>query len=52
VAAVLSGAQGRMPQYLISRDGNLAQMERVDDLLEVMGLRVSLVSPVRMVSPQ
>lgn len=38
LAAVLSGAQGEIPQYLISRDGNLEQMERVSTLLEVMGL--------------
>lgn len=38
LAAALSGAQGDVPQYLISRDGNLEQMERVATLLEVMGL--------------
>jgi hypothetical protein len=38
LAAVLSGAQGEIPQYLISRDGDLEQMERVSTLLEVMGL--------------
>jgi hypothetical protein len=38
LAAALSGTQGEVPQFLISRDGNLEQMERVSTLLEVMGL--------------
>ena len=38
LAAALSGNTGGMPRFLISRDGDLGQMERVATLLEVMGL--------------
>jgi hypothetical protein len=38
LAAALSGNSGATPRFLISRDGDLGQMERVTTLLEVMGL--------------
>jgi hypothetical protein len=38
LAAALSGNAAGMPRFLISRDGDLGQMERVATLLEVMGL--------------
>jgi len=38
MAAALSGNAGVRPRFLISRDGDLGQMERVATLLEVMGL--------------
>lgn len=38
LAAALSGKQGEIPQYLISQDGDLEQIERVSTLLEIMGL--------------
>lgn len=38
LAAALSGVSGAAPRFLISRDGDLGQMERVATLLEVMGL--------------
>jgi hypothetical protein len=38
IAAYLSGSSGIKPRYVISRDGDLSQMERVATLLEVMGL--------------
>lgn len=38
LAAALSGNSGVAPRYVISRDGDLGQMERVATLLEVMGL--------------
>ena len=38
LAAALSGSQGEIPQYLISQDGDLEQIERVSTLLEIMGL--------------
>jgi hypothetical protein len=38
MATALSAGQGEVPEYLISRDGDLSQMERVATLLDVMGL--------------
>jgi hypothetical protein len=38
LAASLSGSAGPKPRYMISRDADLGQMERVATLLEVMGL--------------
>jgi hypothetical protein len=38
MAAALSGGGGVQPRFLISRDGDLGQMERVATLLDVMGL--------------
>jgi hypothetical protein len=38
LAAALSGNSGVVPRFLISRDGDLGQLERVATLLEVMGL--------------
>lgn len=38
LAAALSGNSGVAPRFLISRDGDLGQLERVATLLEVMGL--------------
>lgn len=38
LAAALSGNSGVAPRFLISRDGDLGQLDRVATLLEVMGL--------------
>jgi hypothetical protein len=38
LAGSLSKSAGVMPRFLVSRDGDLGQMERVATLLEVMGL--------------
>ncbi len=38
LAAALSGNAGEIPRFLISRDGDLGQLDRVATLLEVMGL--------------
>jgi hypothetical protein len=38
MADALSGRAGVQPRFLISRDGDLDQMERVATLLDVMGL--------------
>jgi hypothetical protein len=38
IAECLSGSRDVKPRYVISRDGDLSQMERVATLLEVMGL--------------
>lgn len=38
MAEALSGRAGVQPHFLISRDGDLGQMERVATLLNVMGL--------------